>query len=241
MRRVHEPHAIAVGENANGHTTRAKEPIELRCGRVLPGARDGLGLVEGEAGGEVPQEGDVGGARARGGRAVVGGRWGRSVGCREVPQREGRAQRLVALRDVQREVVGEGLGSVVEVGRPIEDRGEEGGEIGEATRGRELGEAMLLRQGLPTHALGVGEHWDRDDESLHGLHEPEPFGVEAGFEVSHRSVLLTRKPFDISQSSIESSAGVSMDGGIRPEPLPQNDLGSFTHSLGIVILPIRRP
>ena len=34
-------------------------------------------------------------------------------------------------------------------------------------------------------ALRVGEHGDGDDEPLHGLHEPEPFGVEAGFEVGH--------------------------------------------------------
>jgi hypothetical protein len=100
----------------------------------------------------------------------------------------------VAFGDVEREVVGQGVAGVVELGGPVEDVGEEAGEVVEASRGGAVvgaggarDEALVRVEGLPTHALGLGEHGHGDHEPFDRLHEPEPFRVKAGLEVvAHR-------------------------------------------------------
>jgi hypothetical protein len=102
-----------------------------------------------------------------------------------VAEREGGPEGLVAFRDVERELGRELGGGVVEIGCPIEDGREEGGEVGDGGGGGEVGEALLEGERLPAHALGVGEDGHGHDEALDGLHEAEPLGVEAGFGVGH--------------------------------------------------------
>lgn len=189
--RVDQPELLAVGEQPDGHAARAQEAVELGLGRVAPGAGHGLLVVEREPLRQRPDEHEVGLAGSALGRAVVrqpiGGRGARLL----PPERARGADRLMALDDLQRQLLRERLAAVEVVGRVAEDVLVEAGVVGDAGRSviglDQLGQPGLLLGAVPVHALGVGEDDHRHDEPLVGLGHAEPRLVKALLEVAHRA------------------------------------------------------
>ena len=94
VRRVQEAQVGAVAQKADGHAGVAQQALELGGRRIVPGAGDGLALVERQAGRQVPGQGQ----RLRG------------LGAGVAHQRAGGAQELAGVGQGQGEALGERLG-----------------------------------------------------------------------------------------------------------------------------------
>jgi hypothetical protein len=133
MRRVHEPDDVAIREQADRHGAIPEEAIEFRCRRVVARRSDSLWLVEIEPdaarhGAEIPDEHLVARTRFARGRRV--GAFERSRF--ELAERHRRAERLLALRHVERELLGERLAGVERVRREAEKLRKEPADVGDA-------------------------------------------------------------------------------------------------------------
>ena len=179
---VDKAHLMAVGEEADVHAARPEEPFELGLRGVLPRPGRRLGLVQPlHGGGDLPDEHGVRLAGLRRGGAVGRGE-GALAGL--VPsQSAGGAEELFALRDIELEVLRQGVAGVEAIGREIEHRLEEAGEVADAEiavrvlfQARDEGGVRLA--GLLLGALGLDQHGDRDDEPLRGLRHPQPLLVK---------------------------------------------------------------
>ena len=220
--RVDQSKGAAVGQDSNRDAGFAKEPLELLGRRVFPGAGGGLGLIEVEAVGELPDQEPKHAAFAGGGRERLEARARRRGAL--VPRdfdAEGWNEGLVAVGGVVLEALREG----VDEGRfaPAEVLGDKGTKVanagcrgGRGHRGawehrdtgalrgwaafdlrgffEKLEEGAVVFDEALFEAVGLEERRDTDDQALGGLHHPKPGLVKvARWVAAHSRISGQRK------------------------------------------------